>query len=425
MTKKNTKSKKNIKKKIRLKKKPLIFIITIILILVLSIIISLLIKDYNEDTTTKELEDIQIDSELIYDEVKLEDSGIKGEDIEVDTTYNIYYTFLNEDEQKLYKQIYANAINLKKAFIPFINTDVDTVLKVYQFVTYDYPELFWLDNGFSCKYNKDKTVKQITLKYNNLINNYENNKQKFDDVVNNILENASNITDDYEKEKYVYNAIIKVVRYDIDANYSQTIYSALVNNLTVCAGYSKAFQYLMNRLGIPTYYVVGVAEDENHAWNIVKLSDGYYNVDLTWNNGYGSFYYFNMTDKEFNKSHTRGEYSKQLPSCNVTTYSYSNTTSTPVKNTTSNENTSSTISNNTPSNQSSSNNSTQPTKSTTSDTSKTTSNDTSSNSTKVPTPIYQEIMPEEENTTEEYPEDDEYGKVTDVTNKSDSSNTHR
>ena len=49
----------------------------------------------------------------------------------------------------------------------------------------------------------------------------------------------------------------------LGAKYNQTAYSALVNGSTVCAGYSKAFQLLMTKLGIPTYYVVGISKEEN------------------------------------------------------------------------------------------------------------------------------------------------------------------
>ena len=156
-------------KKLKINKMSIFIFLTIFIV---SLFTYLIIKDNNkQDNKNTNLEDVQTNSELIYDEVKLEDSGITGDDIEVDTNYNIYYTYLNEDEQKLYKQIYANIINVKKAFIPVIDTNYETVLKIYQFVTYDYPELFWIDNGFSYKHNLDGKVRQITLKYNKLTEN--------------------------------------------------------------------------------------------------------------------------------------------------------------------------------------------------------------------------------------------------------------
>ena len=67
-----------------------------------------------------------------------------------------------------------------------------------------------------------------------------------------------------------------------DAPENQTLYSGLVNGQTVCAGYARTFQYLMNRLDIPVIYVTGTTDTgEAHGWNIVKCGDNYYNVDVT------------------------------------------------------------------------------------------------------------------------------------------------
>ena len=109
----------------------------------------------------------------------------------------------------------------------------------------------------------------------------------------------------------------------INNKLNQSAYSALVNGKTVCAGYSRAFQYIMNKLNITTYYVTGKSQGESHAWNIVKLGNGYYNIDLTWDDGKIITYnYFNKTDYEFSKTHERSEKSINLPSCNATTYKY-------------------------------------------------------------------------------------------------------
>ena len=55
----------------------------------------------------------------------------------------------------------------------------------------------------------------------------------------------------------------------------------------MCEGYAKAFQYLMNEIGIDNVIVIGTAtnsngQTENHAWNYVKLNEKWYAVDTTW-----------------------------------------------------------------------------------------------------------------------------------------------
>ena len=102
---------------------------------------------------------------------------------------------------------------------------------------------------------------------------------------------------------------------------NQSAYSALVNGQTVCAGYARAFQYLMQQLGIPCYYCRGYS-GENHAWNIVELYGDYYNVDLTWDDTAipPVYNYFNKTDADFTGTHIRRSLSVKLPACTGTLY---------------------------------------------------------------------------------------------------------
>ncbi|MBQ8969753.1 MAG: hypothetical protein IJ073_00350, partial [Lachnospiraceae bacterium] len=61
-----------------------------------------------------------------------------------------------------------------------------------------------------------------------------------------------------------------------------------------------------------------------HAWNIVGLDDGYYNVDVTWDDSdAGNYDYFNKTDSDFSSTHIRRELSVNLPPCNGTKYRFS------------------------------------------------------------------------------------------------------
>ena len=267
---------------------------------------------------------INSNGSLIDDYSNLEDSHISGEEYTFDTLYYPYYGNLNTKEKALYKQIYANLDNLETTFVPVVEIDKDDVADVIDSVLNDHPEVFWMGQSYNYKYTKDGICRQIILDYNKLAKNYENNKANFEYQANIIINGASRLSTNYQKELYVHDALLKKISYDSNSAYNQTAYSALVNNSTVCAGYARAFQYIMTKLSIPTYYVTGVSEGEDHAWNMIKL-DGYYNVDLTWDDA-ASFRYqfFNLTDYEFSKTHERSTLSSSLPRCNVTTYSYSN-----------------------------------------------------------------------------------------------------
>ncbi|MCD7738211.1 MAG: hypothetical protein LUH58_04115 [Lachnospiraceae bacterium] len=54
---------------------------------------------------------------------------------------------------------------------------------------------------------------------------------------------------------------------------------------------------------------------------MVALSDGYYNVNLTWDDSVTVAYtYFNIPDSVFSQTHTRTGLSTQLPACTATEY---------------------------------------------------------------------------------------------------------
>lgn len=245
-------------------------------------------------------------------------SNLTGEEYNFNVLYYPYYSLLNNNETLLYKQIYANAKALNKTFSVSENVNIEEVDETIDAIYYDHPELFWLGNDYTYKYTRDNRVVEITLTFNTTIADIKEAQQKFNQEVNELLKGAYNLETAYEKEKYIHDLLISQITYDENAPNNQSAYSAIVNKKTVCAGYAKAFQLLLTKLNIPCYYVVGFAK-EAHAWNIVKL-DGYYNVDLTWDDAKDQYKYFNKTDETFNRSHTRTGLSQKIPSCTETTY---------------------------------------------------------------------------------------------------------
>ena len=277
---------------------------------------------------TNDLKDFISSGKLISDNdlSKLKDSNIDYSTYSVNSETSPYYEMLSDKEKDLYKQIYANADNLKRTFIPRQSVTKDeleeTIIAVYN----DSPELFWIDTSYSYKYLISGKIAQVTLNYNITASDIDSSKYLFNQATNKIISQANSYSNNYEKEKFVHDYILEKNVYDIDNELNQSAYSAIVNGKTVCAGYSRAFQYIMNKLNITTYYVTGTSQGENHAWNIIKLGNGYYNIDLTWDDGKIITYkYFNKTDSEFSSTHERSEKSLNLPSCNATIYKYKKT----------------------------------------------------------------------------------------------------
>ncbi len=245
----------------------------------------------------------------------LQASELRGEELEFDELYCICYGMLNDVQKSFYKQLYANITAMNSDVVPYMDIPdeeaVDTVMAVFN----DHPELFWLDTSFTYRYTRDHLCAEIVLTFYTLSEHADEYREKFEAAADEIIAGAQLLETDFEKEKYVHDAVIDLAEYDLEASFSQSAFSALVNHKTVCAGYAKAFQYIMNRLSVPCYYAAGTAE-EDHAWNIVMLEGEYYNVDLTWDDcEEGRYDFFNVPDRIFELTHERTGMSVNLPKC--------------------------------------------------------------------------------------------------------------
>lgn len=241
--------------------------------------------------------------------------GELGENLQFQELYYPYYSMLTESMKQLYRQIYANAEELNQSFRPAVEVTADQLYTVFEAVTGDHPELFWLDTEYSCKYMSGGQVVEINLKYYDLVNRIDGAKREFENAAEEILQGARGLATDLEKERYVHDALIAKDVYQASASRNQSAYSALVDGQTVCAGYARAFQYLLLKLGIPCYYCMGYS-GEDHAWNIVYVDGRYRNVDVTWDDTENDTYqYFNCSDQAFAKTHMRKALSVYLPAC--------------------------------------------------------------------------------------------------------------
>ena len=56
--------------------------------------------------------------------------------------------------------------------------------------------------------------------------------------------------------------------------------------LTVCDGFARCYDILMQKAGFESYYIYDSKHDREdeagHAWNLIKLNNKWYHVDITW-----------------------------------------------------------------------------------------------------------------------------------------------
>ena len=114
-----------------------------------------------------------------------------------------------------------------------------------------------------------------------------------------------------------YNYITSNIAYDWSKS-TGSIYTALINNNTVCLGYAEAFFEICNNMGLEVY-IVTVPQ---HAYNIINLDGQYYIVDSTWDSGYieGSYGYCFKGTNDFDNADY--QYHTQTYGINIAAESY-------------------------------------------------------------------------------------------------------
>ena len=184
----------------------------------------------------------------------------------------------------------------QKVCVPLFNPD--ELLKVYEAIHYDYPEIklvWWYKES---KYSIRQIVtsrKEMTL-YIKYYGSYDFVKQRLQNIelkaaqIIEICLYGEKITDD-EIIRRICTYMAGSYRYadrQMDGEYPEYAYTleCLVRGEGVCAGFSSALTYILRMLQILVMTVAGKANGMyffGHAWNIVRRSDGtYWHIDLTW-----------------------------------------------------------------------------------------------------------------------------------------------
>ena len=208
---------------------------------------------------------------------------------------------LPKNQRDAYDELFTALSDWKRDCVFSARISKSELGNVILAVTNDNPEIFWWAGEIRYWYNSDSAVTKVEFKYLFPESTAQELYDEFFAMSVPIAFYASRLESDMEKIKYVHDYLCLSIDYDYESfnsgNYGgklQTAWSAIVEYKTVCAGYSRAFQYYMQQLGIPC----AVIESDSHAWNILKVNGKCYEMDVTWDDNHLYPPYFNLQHSE-------------------------------------------------------------------------------------------------------------------------------
>ena len=230
-----------------------------------------------------------------------------------------YYSQMTKDQQTLYDAMLMVAddpVDPNNIVVATLSVDpssaafADVFLTAYFGLLYDHAELFWLYNTIEDDIlvylpaaQPSTSSYQVYLCLDKVYENYEKQMNAFNDAVEDFLSDIDLDKEDPEIVQQIHDKLIDMVAYNTPVmedntkaggqNFAHTAYGALVEDskgnphYAVCDGYSQAFVYLLQQVGINAAVIVGVAGDSmlnsgGHAWSVVELDGDWYEIDSTW-----------------------------------------------------------------------------------------------------------------------------------------------
>lgn len=201
---------------------------------------------------------------------------------------NYAYGCLQDTQKQLYLEI-LYALQRFQQDMPVSSLQEEELAYVFQCVMNDHPELFYVAGYTFTKYTVGGEVTQITLSgtYTMEQKEAEQKRAEIEKKADEWLAALPKDADEYEKVKYIYEYLILHTEYNIQAQDNQNICSVFLYGESVCQGYAKAMQYLLDKAGVSSTLVSGYVENgDGHAWNLVMVNGAYYYVDPTWGDAY-------------------------------------------------------------------------------------------------------------------------------------------
>lgn len=182
------------------------------------------------------------------------------------------------------------------------------------------PSLFFVDNPINVSYSGNY-LKQL---YFSFIPDAAEKCKEYDAEISRLVSLTAHIDDKLEKALFYHDYMAIHYSYDTDLQIYDA-YNLVTQKKGVCQAYAHLYIELMEQVGIAAKYVT--SDSMVHGWNMIRLGDSWYHVDVTWDDpvydqyGMANHDNFLLSDKAIAATgHSDWEFSGEAIKCTDTTY---------------------------------------------------------------------------------------------------------
>lgn len=190
------------------------------------------------------------------------------------------YQQLGSAEKELYANIVEAAENFEFEVSLPKGLDSEDIFKVYCLVFNQEPQLFWLSNSVPRAIGNTIYL-DLALTEDEAVQA----QKRIDKGAKEVLSKVNGYTSTVSKLKVIHDWVATHNIFSLQGNYTTCgIYNGLTGDGALqCQGYAKTVLYLCDLAGIECMVVTGNnTEGSTHAWNVVYCDNGYYILDVTW-----------------------------------------------------------------------------------------------------------------------------------------------
>ena len=174
-------------------------------------------------------------------------------------------------EEELYQAIANDCMNFKKdvTYTIGFKTKYIDINRVKEIIRKENEAL----SGNFASWSYYISGDQVDMEFTYLLSKteYKSCRKMAEDIGKQFTEEMT----DYQKIKATHDYLCNAFVYSY---FHDGPFDAFFKGTTDCEGYAMTFQMVMDYCNIPCKYIT----DDTHAWNIVQVDGGWYNIDVTW-----------------------------------------------------------------------------------------------------------------------------------------------